>query len=283
MSSPKVGDAQVNNVWKDFQARYGEKPKEARVIKKQLDKDDFLKIMITQMKNQDPTKPFDAEKLATEVAQITGVEQLQNVNRNIEKLGMQSKPMEKLAMANLIGTKIVVDRNRFMYEAGTNQPLSFELSEPAQSVKASLVAVDTGEVVAQKDLGPQEKGQVSFGWDGKKDNGIANKSGHYLMRVEAVTEGGKPITTNFQRSVQVVGVGFEGSEPMFLVGDMRRPEKIGMSNVVRIEQPRSEGGAASKEELIAAPNVPTEAPLDPAAAAAVDALRQARAGSRAER
>lgn len=265
---------QVGNVWKDFQARYGEKPKEARVIKKQLDKDDFLKIMITQMKNQDPTKPFDAEKLATEVAQITGVEQLQNVNRNIEKLGQAQRPMEKLAMANLIGTKILVDRNRFQYEAGTNQVLSFELPEAAKSVKASIVDVESGQVVATKELGPQEKGPVSFGWDGKKDNGIANKSGHYMMRVEAANEGGKPLQTNFQRSVQVVGVGFDRNEPMFLVGDMRNPEKIGMSSVVRIEQPR--GDAPQKEERVAAP-LPTEAPpIDPAAAAAVEALHAAR-------
>lgn len=267
---------QINNVWKDFQARYGEKPKEARVIKKQLDKDDFLKIMITQMKNQDPTKPFDAEKLAAEVAQITGVEQLQNVNRNIEKLGQQSRPMEKLAMANLIGTKILVDRNRFQYEAGTHQPLSFELSEPAQSAKVHVVSLETGEVVSTKELGPQEKGQVSFAWDGKKDSGIATKSGPYMLRVEAVNGGGKPIPTHFQRSVQVVGVGFEGTEPMFLVGDMRSPEKIGMSNVVRIEQPRSDGTSAPT--VVQAAPAPKVEGIDPAAAAAADALKAARAG-----
>jgi flagellar basal-body rod modification protein FlgD len=236
----KVDNTQVANVWKDFQARFGEKPKEARVIKKQLDKDDFLKIMITQMKNQDPTKPFDAEKLATEVAQITGVEQLQNVNKNLEKSMQAARPMEKLAMANLIGTHVLVDRNRFAYDAGTMHPVGFEIPENAEQVKVSVISAESGEVVATKELGPQEKGQVSFGWDGKKNTGIANKSGHYMIKVEATAPGGKPIQTNFQKSVQVVGVGFEGTEPMFLVGDMRNPEKIGMTNVVRIEQPRGE-------------------------------------------
>ena len=57
------------DVWKDIQQKYGEKPKTPREIKKSLGKDDFFRIMVTQMKNQDPTKPFDAEKMAQEIVQ----------------------------------------------------------------------------------------------------------------------------------------------------------------------------------------------------------------------
>src|SRR5690348_3349633 len=96
-SKPKFDD-----VWKKIQAEYGEKPKEQKVHKKSLDKDDFMKIMISQMKNQDPTKPFEADKLASEIAQIASIEQLQNVNQALKKLESQNRPLERLAMTNLI-------------------------------------------------------------------------------------------------------------------------------------------------------------------------------------
>ena len=56
-----------------LQARYGEKPKEARQVHKQLDKDDFMKIMLTEIKHQDPTKPMDADKMAAQMAQLTSI------------------------------------------------------------------------------------------------------------------------------------------------------------------------------------------------------------------
>jgi flagellar basal-body rod modification protein FlgD len=77
-TSTKFGD-----VFNEIQAKYGAKAEKPREIKKSLGKDDFLRIMITQMKNQDPTNPFKAEQMATEIAQFTSVEQLQNINQNI--------------------------------------------------------------------------------------------------------------------------------------------------------------------------------------------------------
>ena len=54
--------------------------------------------MITQMKNQDPTKPFNADEMAAQMAQYASVEQLQNVNQNIQKLQADNKTVERMAM-----------------------------------------------------------------------------------------------------------------------------------------------------------------------------------------
>src|SRR5579885_3431898 len=101
-------DAKFGDVLGKIQAKYGAKPEKQREIKKTLGKDDFLKIMITQLKNQDPTSPFKAEQMATEMAQFTSVEQLQNVNQNLGKLQNAQLPLERLAMTNMIGKIVTI-------------------------------------------------------------------------------------------------------------------------------------------------------------------------------
>src|SRR3954467_1313029 len=121
-TAPKFGE-----VYNQIMTRYGEKTEKPREAKKTLGKDDFLRIMVTQMKNQDPTNPFKAEQMATEIAQFTSVEQLQNVNQNLNKMAAQNKPLENMAMTNLIGKTVTIDRERFPHLEGQPEALTFNL------------------------------------------------------------------------------------------------------------------------------------------------------------
>jgi flagellar basal-body rod modification protein FlgD len=233
-------EAKFGDVMKNIQAKYGARPEKPREIKKTLGKDDFLKIMITQMKNQDPTAPFKPEQMAAEMAQFTSVEQLQNVNQNLAKMADRNQPLERLAMTNLIGKTVTVDRDRFAHTEGTNESLGFALPRDAKQVKVALVA-DTGEVILETDLGPQKAGEGTFAWDGLKSNTLPAKNGNYMMRVEARDENDSPIPTTGQSQARVIGVSFEGNEPFFLVGDARSQQKVSMKNIIRIDE---QGGAA---------------------------------------
>ena len=226
-------------VWSDIQSKMGAKPTKPREIKKTIGKDDFLRIMITQMKHQDPTKPFDADKLAQELAQITSVEQLQNVNNNLQKMAGQNKPIERMTMTSLIGKTLTVDRNRFPHVEGQNTNLSYVLPEDAARVRLQLVAPN-GEVAYSKEFGKQKAGMNTFVWDGKKDNTTPAKAGTYVMKVEAENAGGQPLTVSAQLQARVIGVSFEGDEAVFLIGDAKNQQKITMENVIRIED---HGGA----------------------------------------
>lgn len=227
--------AQKNGeIYKQFQAKFGEKPAKAREIKKTLGKDDFLRIMLTQMKNQDPTNPFKAEQMATEIAQFTSVEQLQNVNQNLNKMATQNKPLEQMSMTNLIGKTVTIDRERFPHLDGQPDDLSFKIPKDAANVEVTIES-EMGEEVFKKDLGPQKSGEVKFVWDGVKTNTLAAKAGNYRIRVNAKDESGSHIQINPQSQAKVIGVSFEGAEPVFLVGDARHQDKVTMRNISRIE------------------------------------------------
>ncbi|MBI2712041.1 MAG: flagellar hook assembly protein FlgD [Bdellovibrio sp.] len=231
-------DPQFGEVLKQMQARYGEQPTKPREIKKTLGKDDFLKIMITQMKNQDPTNPFKAEQMAQEIAQFTSVEQLQNVNQNLSKMSTQNRPLEQMAMTGLIGKLVTIDRERFPHLEGQTDSLTFNLPKNGTSVKVSIVS-EAGESVFEKDLGAQKAGEVSFTWDGVKTNSLPAKSGSYNYRVEAKDERGGTIQINPKLRAKVIGVSFEGSDPVFLVGDAKHQDKITFKNISQIEVDQS--------------------------------------------
>jgi flagellar basal-body rod modification protein FlgD len=225
---------QQTDAYKKFQAQYGERPEKARDIKKNLGKDDFLKIMISQMKNQDPLNPFKADQMGTQIAQFTSVEQLQNVNQNLNKMSTQNRPLEQLAMTNLIGKTVTIDRDRFSHVEGQNDSLTFVLPKDASAVEA-VVLNDAGEEVIKKDLGGNKKGDVTFNWDGIKTNTLAAKSGTYNVRVTAKDDHDKPIEVSQRRQTRVIGISFEGAEPVFLVGNAEHQDKVTMRNIAKIE------------------------------------------------
>lgn len=242
-AGPNAADAPIqkeetkrafSDVWNDIQAKMGGKEEKPREIKKTLDKDAFLKIMVTQMRQQDPTKPLDAEKMAAELAQIASVEQLQTVNKNIEKLTQNNQPAERLAMSGFIGKTVTVDRNRFEHVNEAKDMLGFNLTDDAASVKVALVS-DTGETVLEKDLGPRRSGANEFIWDGKKGNSLAAKPGVYTLKIDARTENGAPVTTETRVKAHVTGVSFEGKEPVLVVGNGERTDKILLKNVIQVD------------------------------------------------
>ncbi len=227
--------AKFGEVLNKIQAQYGAKAEKPREIKKQLGKDDFLRIMITQMKNQDPTNPFKAEQMAAEMAQFTSVEQLQNVNSNLNKMAGQNQPLERMAMTNLIGKTVTIDKERFAHVEGQNESLVYTLPKEAKEVKIAIID-EHGETVLEKDLGAQKSGENTFTWDGLKSNTLAAKNGNFLFKVDAKDEKGARVQTGGIGQARVVGVSFEaGGDPVFLVGDHLHQTKVGFKSIVRIE------------------------------------------------
>jgi len=259
-------DAQFGNVWKNIQGKYGAKAEKAREIKKTLGKDDFLRIMVTQMRNQDPTSPFKAEQMATQIAQFTNVEQLQNLNQGMTKLQTANQPLERLAMTNMIGKTVTVDRERFPHQEGQTEVLNFALPKEASQASIAIVS-ETGEQIYSKEIGAMKKGENVFGWDGLKANTLPAKGGNYIFRITARDKDNQPMEVGATTTARVIGVSFEGADPVFLVGNPKSPDKILLRNVVRIDE-MSQGGnlipGAQSLAATAAQQLPgAQAPVTP--------------------
>jgi len=260
-TEPKFGEVLSN-----IQNQYGGRPEKPRVAKKTLDKDDFLKIMITQMRHQDPTSPFKAEQMATEMAQFTSVEQMQNINQTLNKMANQNNPLERMAMTNLIGKTVTVDKERFPHVEGQGDSLNFALPKTATQVKIAI-ANDKGEMITERELGALEPGEHSYAWDGLRSGGLPVKSGNLMFKVVATDSHGASIPIQSQTRAQVVGVSFEGAEPALLIGDPSRPQKVGMKGLVRVDSDPSGGMIPGAKPLAAAVTPVSPAPVQSSAPA----------------
>jgi flagellar basal-body rod modification protein FlgD len=248
-----VSDAkvpQIGEALERIQAESGAKPPQARQIRKNLGRDEFLQIMIAQMQNQDPTNPFKAEQMATQMAQFASVEQLTNMNQGLDRMMSRSQAADRLQMAHLLGQEVMIDSRRFFHVENDKNTYAFQLSEAAQSVGLKIYDA-RGEVVHEEALGPRAAGAAQFTWDGTTKTGLPAKEGEYTVAVEAINERGTLIPLEGQKKVQVRGLSFEGQEPVLMVGDAKKPEKVSFRQVVRVEAPTQETNQAPVQKAVA--------------------------------
>jgi flagellar hook assembly protein FlgD len=232
-SAPASGTEKKGDVLKKITEQYALKDDKRDPVKK-LGKDDFFKIMVTQLKNQDPTKPYDNEQMAAQMAQFTSLEQMFNMNGNLEKLAENQKPLYQLGATGLIGKFVTTDTSRVSHVEGKFTSFSFELPADANNVRVNILN-EKGETIREITQASLKKGPQSIDWDGKQSNGMNATSGSYMMQVRAEATTGKPMNVVTTSRQQVVGVGFEGKDTALLVGNPKSPQKVLLRAVSRIE------------------------------------------------
>lgn len=151
----------------------------------------FMKLLIAQMKNQDPTNPMDNSQLTSQISQlnmVTGINQL-NTTMNSIAGGVQSG--QSLKAAGLLGHSVLVPGASLQLSQG-QAVMGMELPDAADEVKVT-VRNSAGAVVHTMNLGSQPAGLQNLAWDGVKDDGQPAADGAYSFEVEAV-QGDQAIT-----------------------------------------------------------------------------------------
>jgi flagellar basal-body rod modification protein FlgD len=166
--------------------------------------DRFLKLLVTQMKNQDPLNPLDNAQLTTQLAQISTVNGIQDLNSTMQSLSASLTASQSTQAASLIGRTVVTSGNSVFLKTGAEATAAVELAKPADSVKV-IISGPAGDVVRQINLGAQGSGMIGFKWDGLRDNGVPAPSGNYTFQATAMSGGQKvdasPVTAGIVNSV----------------------------------------------------------------------------------
>lgn len=185
-------------------------------------RENFMTLLITQLKNQDPLKPMENAELTSQLAQINTVSGIEELNTTLKGINGQIEAGKTLQAAALIGKGVLVPGNTILVgqnEAGESvaTPFGLELESPADSVKVSITGKD-GSVIREFELGELKAGVDSFSWDGKLADGTTwAEKGSYSVRIEASSDG-KPVPVTVLNYALVGGVSAGSDGPLLDLG-----------------------------------------------------------------
>lgn len=151
--------------------------------------DRFMKLLTTQLKNQDPNNPLDNAQMTSQLAQMSTVEGINKLNDSIGTLLDGYKSSQTMQAASLIGRQVLVDGDVIELKSALGGA-AVELNGSADKVTLKIFD-DQGIEVRNIDLGPQPAGMHTFIWDGMDDTGQAMADGSYSFTVQAEKGGNK--------------------------------------------------------------------------------------------
>jgi flagellar basal-body rod modification protein FlgD len=167
--------------------------------------DRFLKLLVTQMKNQDPLNPLDNAQVTSQLAQINTVSGIEKLNSTLQNLSTSFMAGQSLQSAALIGRNVLTDSNRLAWN-GAPVTGAAELAQPADRMTVTI-ADAAGNAVRTMELGPQQAGTAQFQWDGLNDAGARMADGAYTFRI-AAQRGDQPVTATPLGIGRVASVSF---------------------------------------------------------------------------
>ena len=209
--------------------------KAASAKKAELNQEDFLTLMITQLKNQDPFKPMDPAQYVGQLAQFSSVSGLTDINKNITALTNSLRGNQVLDGAALIGHTVIAQGNqvyRFVPETGEAIPTQGAVQVPPGASSVQLVVRDSAGSLVKTQAMDAHAGLRGFTWDGSTDAGGTAPSGSYKIEVIAKV-GDKNVSLNTSVAAQVSSVALDPANGALTL-DTDTLGEIAMSDVERV-------------------------------------------------
>ncbi|MCL1827443.1 MAG: hypothetical protein FWG20_05310 [Candidatus Cloacimonetes bacterium] len=199
-----------------------------------MGKDDFLRLLTIQLKYQDPMSPMNSEQFASQLAQYSQIEALNNINEGIATQTIVNQSMNNSFMINMIG-KDVMSYGDIVTLNGEKTTLDFQLYADAASVKVRIFD-DTGKEVSAFEAGALKGGDRKVTWDGMTKEGIKAADGTYTFTVEAFNKEGISVPVDTMNNGIVTGVVYEGGMPYLLVNG----SYVSLGDIVSVNQAKKE-------------------------------------------
>ena len=190
--------------------------------KKELDQNDFLRLLMTQLQFQDPLKPIENQEFTAQLTSFNSLNQLVELNKKMEMMQKDQLSLTQLQATSLIGKEVNLQGNRLQLGAGGKADISFQLAADAGRVSLHIVRKD-GTVVRTIEAGVLKAGEQKISWDGKDNDGNAAVEGEYTFEVDAFDTQGKTVDVETLVSGVVTGVDLSGAELSVTINGIQVP------------------------------------------------------------
>lgn len=186
--------------------------------KNELGKNEFMELMIAQLKNQNPLEPQNNGEFISQLAQFSSLEEIQSLSGSVDDMASQFRSTQALQASAMVGRTVLAPSDIGIL--GASGEISGNVEVPA-STSGLRVSIENsaGERVRQMDLGSQQAGVTGFDWDGKDGNGNSLPPGPYRIVAEAsYPDGQQQLGTMVSANVDSVSLGQGGSVTLNLAG-----------------------------------------------------------------
>jgi flagellar basal-body rod modification protein FlgD len=203
-----------------------------------LGKDDFLKLMISQLKYQDPMSPMDGTQFASQLAQFSSLEQLSNLNTNVENSinanYVLTQSINNTMSATLIGKDVKLNGSNVQYANQENIQLGYNL--PSDAVSAQLNVYDSnGNIVKTINNVPTSSGDHKLSWDFTDNNGNKVPVGTYTFDIKAKNVSNTDMTATYFKYGTIDGIKFSDSGSQLMIDGAA----YSLSDILEIVNPGS--------------------------------------------
>ena len=150
-----------------------------------LEKESFMKLLVTQLSAQDPLNPADSTEFVNQLTQFTSMEQLVNIKEGLDLLAVTETAGTSAQMVSFIGKDVTFSADSFVLDsAGETDEIQFDLKESAATVEV-VIKDEDGKVVRNMELGSMSEGGQTVAIDGINDEGGKLPEGTYTFEVVA--------------------------------------------------------------------------------------------------
>ncbi|NLI15816.1 MAG: flagellar biosynthesis protein FlgD [candidate division Zixibacteria bacterium] len=198
-----------------------------------MGKNDFLNLLVTQLRYQDPMNPMQDQDFIAQLAQFSQLEQLENMSESLDTATqvdyIMSQTIANTMATTLIGKTVIAEGSDINLSGGQSNNISFNLGAAASEVTIKISNAD-GTTVRTVTLKNQPAGNNSYTWDGRDDKGKLLDDGSYSYEVTAKNSAGDTITAS-KRVIGVVdSVKYQDGQAYLIVGGY----KISLSTIIEI-------------------------------------------------
>ncbi|NDL62621.1 flagellar hook assembly protein FlgD [Acerihabitans arboris] len=166
----------------------------------------FLTLLVAQLQNQDPTNPMDNAELTTQLAQISTLSGIENLNTTLGSISTQLNTSQSLQASTLVGHGVMIDGTDILVGSDSSTtPFGLQLDNAASDVTVTIKDA-SGNVVRTVDLGAQTAGVHTYSWDGTDDTGTAVAEGSYTFSLAATSSSGASTDATALKYALVYGV-----------------------------------------------------------------------------
>ncbi len=198
--------------------------------KKNKQMNQFLKLLVTQLRNQDPLKPMDANQFTSQLVQFASVEQQIYQNANLEKLVSIQQTSQVASMVGYLGNDIEAKGQNFNLDGGKAK---FTYALDKKPTETTITISDKTGKTVWSGTGSRDTGKHTFDWDGKDSLGNVVPDGPYKVVVSAKNSTGDLQDVTQTIFGRVTGAGADKGKVILSLGDV----PIKLEDILSVQKP----------------------------------------------